>query len=298
MNIGSSAHEHGFVGAWTLVSSCVYMRWPRTSRIIFLQHRFPILSPKSEITEVCQPVADIEKCAGFGELVARGHVPVRKNEEVNVGVLQQLPSKLHLELLLTVKTQHAIIVRVATAFGKEPGNGECLTRVQHAVQSLVEWTVEDALDEQIAALLATQTVAVTDKTAFPVNGHQLRLMIDFRSKGLCEIVFHPHVVIARKIVNLNTLAIKFFEIGKQGDISFGDHVAIFEPKIENVAQQEKMLDTRLQTGQQLNELLLALLAGNIRRRAEMRVRHEHAMSVQLLYLLAIDIIFHVAKIVF
>ena len=75
----------------------------------------------------------------------------------------------------------------------------------------------------------------------PVDGEHPSLAIDDGSERLREIIFHPHVVVARKIMNLNPLRVQFLQTGEQRDIPLRHHVTVFEPIVEDVAQKEKML---------------------------------------------------------
>lgn len=182
-----------------------------------------------------QPVAGVEEKVAWCKLVTHRDVAVRENKALDIRCLQQLTGELYLELVLPFENEHAFVVGVAALFGKEPRDGERLPRMQHAVQPLVELAVENPLDEQVFALFAAQAVTVAHETAVPVNVHQLCLMIDSSAEGLREIILHPHVVIARKIVNLSALRVQLFQTGKQCDIPFRHHVAVFEPVVENVA---------------------------------------------------------------
>ena len=89
-----------------------------------------------------------------------------------------------------------------------------MSRMQHAVQHLIEPAVENPFDKQIFALFAAQTVAVPHKTTMSIDFHQLRFMIDVRPERLGEIIFHPHIVVARKIMDPNALLMQFFQIGE------------------------------------------------------------------------------------
>lgn len=154
-----------------------------------------------------QPVAGVEEKVAWRKLVARGDVPVRENKALDIRCLQQLTGKLHLKFVLALKLQHAFIVGVSTLFRTKARNGERLPRMQHAVQPLVELVVENPLDEQVLALFAPQSITVTYKTAVPVDVEQSRFTVDYRPERLREIVLHPHVVVARKIMDFNTLRV-------------------------------------------------------------------------------------------
>lgn len=79
------------------------------------------------------------------------------------------------------------------------------------------------------------------ETTVPVDGEQPCLAIDDSPERLREIILHPHVVVARKIMNLNPLRVQLLQTGEQRDVAFRHHVAVLEPIVEDVAQKEKML---------------------------------------------------------
>ena len=194
-----------------------------------------------------QPVAGVEEKVAWRKLVTHRDVPVRENKAFNIGGLQHLAGEQHLVLVLPFEDEHALIVGVAALFGKEPRDGERLPRMQHAVQPLVELAVENPLDEQVFALFPSQPVSMPHETTEPVDGEQSRLTVDYRPERLREIILHPHVVVARKVVDLNPLRIHLLQAGEQHDIPFRNHIAVLEPVVENVAQQKKMLKFTLQT---------------------------------------------------
>ena len=101
-----------------------------------------------------EPIADVKESAGRGKLIACGDVAVREDEVFDIGGLQQLAGKLHLELIFTMKTQHTLVMGVTTNPRTEPRDGEGLPRVQHTVKPPIEPIVQDSLDQQVLALFA------------------------------------------------------------------------------------------------------------------------------------------------
>ena len=183
-------------------------------------------------------------------------------------------------LALALKLQHALVVGVAAFFRTKTRNGERLPWVQQTIEPPVESVVEDPLDEQVLALLAPQSVAVPHEAAVPVDVEQSRFTVDYRPERLREIVLHPHVVVACKIMDFNTLRVQLLQAGEQREVALRHHVAVLEPIVENIAQQEQMLECSLLVLKQLHELLFSLLTGGIWWGAEMRVRHEQTVAVQ------------------
>ena len=101
-----------------------------------------------------EPIADVKESAGRGKLIACGDVAVREDEVLDIGGLQQLAGKLHLELIFTMKMQHTLVMGVTTNPRTEPRDDEGLPRVQHTVKPPIEPIVQDSLDQQVLALFA------------------------------------------------------------------------------------------------------------------------------------------------
>lgn len=139
---------------------------------------------------------------------------------------------------------------------------------------------------------------MTHETTVPVNREHSRLAIDNGPESLREIVLHPHVVIARKEMYLNTLRMQLLQTGKQGNIAFRHYIAVLEPEVENVAHKEHMAKVSTLILNQLHQSQFTFLTGSIRRDAEMRIRHEQAVAVQRNDLGVWFLIFHAAKIRF
>ena len=165
---------------------------------------------------------------------------VREDEIVYGRCDEQLTSELHLMFIFALKLEHTFVMGVTTALGTESRNREGLPRMQHTVQQLVDRTIEHSLNKQIFSLLATQTIAVPHETTLSVDHHELRFAIDVRPERAGEIVLHPHIVIARKVVDFNSLLVQLLQECEQGDIASRHHIAILKPVIENVAQEKQM----------------------------------------------------------
>lgn len=154
---------------------------------------------------MAEPVADVEEGAIGGEFIAHGHVAVREDEKVDGRCGKHFTSELHLVLCFALELERALIVGVATGLRAESRKCESLSGMPHAVQQVVETTVEHPFDEKVTTLFSAQPVAVTDETAMTVDQERLRLAINLRPEGLSEIVFRPHVMVTCKVMNFNAL---------------------------------------------------------------------------------------------
>ena len=183
---------------------------------------------------MAEPVAHVEEGTVGGEFVAHGHVAMREDEEIDGHCGKQFSGELYLVLCFALELERALIVGVATGLRAESRECESLPGMPHTVQQVVETAVEHPFDEQVTTLFSTQSVTMTDETAVSVDHERLRLSINLRPEGLGEVVFRPHVVVACKIVDFNTLQLQVLQIGEQADVSFRHHIAILEPEVEDV----------------------------------------------------------------
>lgn len=226
-----------------------------------------------------QPVACIVKDAVVCESVFNRNVPVGEDEVVHGLGLQHLSGILNLKFLFVFENEDLRFVGGAAAGREVARDGKGMPWVQHAVKHTVGLVCKDAFDEVVASLLAAEPVAVANQTALAVKNEGLRLVEDVTAKLLCEIVLHPHVMIAGEKVDFNACLMQFVQQVEQSEVSFGDHITVLKPEVEDVAQEEKMLDFSFLRLQQLDQQGLTLLAVRIFRRAQVRVGDEEGIAL-------------------
>ena len=150
--------------------------------------------------------------------------------------------------------------------------------MQHTVQHAVGLESKDILDQQVSALFPADAVAVPHQTALAIDDKGLLPVKHLTSKGLGEIVLHPHIVVAGKIINFNTLLVKLIKGIEKTEVSLGHHIAVLEPEVEDVAQQKEMADMVLFLVQQGDQQLFPRPAPLLGRRPEMGVCDEEGVT--------------------
>ena len=203
-----------------------------------------------------KPVADVVESGVVGEGIFGGSVAVCIDEHIHRLLREYLAGILHLRLLFALESKKRLVVGGATFTGKETGYGVGLARMQHTVQHTVGLEAKNALDEQITALVSPDAITVPDNATFAVEVEDLLLEKDLATKRLGEIILHPHVVIAREIVYLNAIRVKFRQLVKKSEIAFGHHILILKPKVEHVAQKEEVLHIIFLLLQQIDKHIL------------------------------------------
>lgn len=170
----------------------------------------------------------------FIQGVAHRDVSVPEDEVVNRLFGEKLSRVLHLVLAFVAEGEHLVGVRRPAGFGEVLGNGKRLPRMQHAVEYPVGTEVEDPLDESVAVLLSTQTVAVSDYTALAIDDKGLLLMKHLAVERLGEVVAYPHVVVSGEIIEVDPFLVQIVKGVKKSKMPFGYHVLVFKPEVEDV----------------------------------------------------------------
>lgn len=195
-----------------------------------------------QITEIVQPVAGVVKARGLGQGIFHGDMQMGEDEEVHLFLLENLAGILDLEFVFVTENEDLRFMGGAAGGGEMARDGKSVARVQHAVQHAIGLVSKNAFYKIITPLLAAQTVAMAHQTAFAVNQKGFRLIKHLATKLLREVILHPHVVIAGEKIDLNTFLMEFIKKVKETEVTFGGHIAVFKPKVEHVAQEEKMLE--------------------------------------------------------
>ncbi len=81
-------------------------------------------------------------------------------------------------------------------------------------------------------------VAVGDEDFFAREGHHLRRGADLHPALTREVVADPHVVVAREEDHPHAPVRQLGQFPQRAHEALGHHTAVFEPEIENVADQK------------------------------------------------------------
>lgn len=151
--------------------------------------------------------------------------------------------------------------------------------MQSTVNSLIWLEIEDFFNQIVFSLTAAQAVAMSNEDYFSVDVEKLFFPINHSIERFLEIVAHPHVVIAGENMYFSAFFANFVKIIEESEIAFGNDVAVFEPKVEDVAQEEEVIQIGV-LPKHVDECLFAAAACIVFRRLEMSIRHKQTAAVQ------------------
>ena len=83
-------------------------------------------------------------------------------------------------------------------------------------------------------MFPSKAIPMSDEAFFPIDDKQLGLVKDLTADLLGKKILQPHVVIASKIVDLNSFATEVIEGVEQLEVPFRHHILIFKPEVEDV----------------------------------------------------------------
>ena len=81
--------------------------------------------------------------------------------------------------------------------------------------------------------------------------------MDFCAELFGEVVVHPHVVVADKVVDFDAQIGQFAEFAQQAAIAFGNGLPIFKPEVKNIAQQVEFGDIGFDLVQPMDKMPFA-----------------------------------------
>ena len=159
-----------------------------------------------------------------------------------------------------------VFMTVALATTLTPSESDTYAdeRVDECKESLVEAASEEAFEPDIAFFVSvlgnivSQTVAMSEVEQFTVDGHITGVGVHDETNLFLQVVEEPHVVVADEVVELDACVGEFGHLAQQADVAFGDNVAVGEPKVEDVAEEDDNGGVALHTVQKGTEFGLAL----------------------------------------
>jgi hypothetical protein len=101
--------------------------------------------------------------------------------------------------------------------------------------------LENFLEYLVFCISRSQTIPMTNQEYLIVDHNLFRVIDNLYVKILLEIPEHPHVMIPGKDGNWNTGIPDLHHLTKQPRISFGNGVSVFEPHVEQVAQEKNVM---------------------------------------------------------
>ena len=192
------------------------------------------------VVAVVEPVAGVD-IGGVAEDFHQGCVTVSEDAVVEVFLLETLLDvdddtlAVVAEVVEEVAAGVFALVAVAPAVGDAEGEGGG----QHFEEAVAEMAAEEKAHEVEPTVGVAETVAVADEKAFAAEVHDGGFLVEDGSDFLGEVVEHPHVVVAREEMYLDAAISQFGEFAEKTCVASGHKVAVGEPEVENVAQEEE-----------------------------------------------------------
>ena len=152
------------------------------------------------------------------------------------------------------------------------GNGEGPRRRQQREQALVEARAEHLAQQVELLVQVPEAVAVTNQEPLAVNLEHLGFVVHHHPHLLLQIVEHPHVVVAEEEVQLHPAVGQLGQLAQQARVATRHRVAVGEPEVEYVAQQEQRLAVALDAVEEAAQLPLTL--ATVGTAAQMGIRDE------------------------
>lgn len=240
---------------------------------------FFILLIKNKITLVCKPISTVEIDRLVCQLITVRIVEMGENKIVDGFRLQHLAGVTDLRFLLIPEDKLLSLMGHSALMGEEASDPEGDARVQHTVCELVGLEGKHRLDKPVAPLLATDTITMTNHTAFAVHDKQLGVLKDLAAYLLREEILKPHIVVTGEIVYLDTFAAQFIEPVEEFEIALRHHILVFEPEVEDITEQEEVLYLVFQLSKELHDQFFPKAAIVIGGDGEMHIGDETGVSL-------------------
>src|SRR5438874_12838076 len=92
----------------------------------------------------------------------------------------------------------------------------------------------------ISIIARPKPIAMPDVKLLPVVFFVNRVAVKFYSYLLCEIIEYPHIVVAGKIVNVNSFIIKLCKLTEYSNMTSWNYSFVFKPEIKNISEKVKL----------------------------------------------------------
>lgn len=226
------------------------------------------------------PVANIEIDGMATDGLFNDQMPVTVNEIVNLFIFNYFLTILH-EIFLVISHIMLFFRRShgTTFAGEKAGNGKAVAWMQAAIQRAVGTECEDRFDELVAVVFGSQSIAVTHQTFFAIDNESLLLFEDNGAKFGAEIILHPHIMIACKVINDDTFFVQLAQFSKKQVIAARYHILVLKPIVENVAQQKQMGTAILDLVEPVYDFPFSKVAFLTIRCSQMEIGSEENMAV-------------------
>jgi hypothetical protein len=134
--------------------------------------------------------------------------------------------------------------------------------------------LHDSFEKAIAHITLGRAVAVRDVTFVSAKLPLEALVMNVQPDLLAQKIAQPHVVIAGKIVNGKAAVAQLVQFGEYLKVPVQNGVAIFEPKIEQISDNEQPVAAGFDVFQEFQDFRAAFRIFGAVRRPQMRIGKE------------------------
>ena len=103
---------------------------------------------------------------------------------------------------------------------------------------LVQSAAEYLADKVVLAVLVAEPVTVADKEFLSIKLEYRGVVVHGDVHLLLTIAEHPHVMVADKVMQLDTCIGQFCHLANQPHMSFRDDISVGEPEVEHITQED------------------------------------------------------------
>ena len=86
-----------------------------------------------------------------------------------------------------------------------------------------------------------EAIAVPYEETLAADVEHLRFVVHLHPALLVQVIEQPHVVVADEEMQLHARVAHLGQLAQQSHMAAGHHVAVGEPEVEHIAQQEERL---------------------------------------------------------
>lgn len=234
-----------------------------------------------QVGVVADPISEVDIVCACIEGNVFWKMAVPEDKVINFRLfLQDIPRMLQKEFLLPMVNGVEVPGFAAAALRKEVSKANAKVGVEAVESPLAKAVPENRLDEFIPTVARPKPIAVVQVACAPMDHAQYRRMHDLGTKLFCEIIAQPHVMVPGKVVDHNALVVQFCEFAQDAHIAFGHSLAVFKPKVEDIAQQIEFLGIGRDQVEPLHKMFFPRQARRVVGRTEVEVGSEICFVAQ------------------
>lgn len=109
---------------------------------------------------------------------------------------------------------------------------------QYGEKTLVAAVAKYPSEDVVGAVKVPQAIAMPDEETLAVVFYHFGVLVHDNVHLVLEVIEHPHVMVAHKIMQFNTCVSHLSHAPEETDVSFGNDIAIGKPEVEHVAKKE------------------------------------------------------------